>query len=120
VLDEDEERVLQVVPRELEAVRNLRQLQRSVAEEAFAHLLREGDRAAGVRSQGITRAAVGRKMAGGGGGGEGTYCYEGPEVIGDEAGGEGDAMLRHHGRRRRGGCGLRVATVASARDGGDV
>jgi hypothetical protein len=65
VLDEDEERVLQVVPRELEAARNLRQLQRSVAEEAFAHLLREGDRAAGVRSQGITRAAAGRKMAGG-------------------------------------------------------
>jgi hypothetical protein len=41
-------------------------------------------------------------------------------VIGDEAGGEEDAVLRHHGRRRRGGCGLRVATVASARDGGDV
>jgi hypothetical protein len=41
VLDEDEEGVLQVVSRELEAARNLGQLQRAVAEEAVAHLLRE-------------------------------------------------------------------------------
>ena len=44
MLDEDEERVLQVVSRELEAARNLQQLQRPVAEEAFTHLLREGMR----------------------------------------------------------------------------
>lgn len=81
MLDEDEERVLQVLPRELEAARNLRQLQRSVAEEAFAHL-----------------------------------SYKGPEVVGDEAYGEEDAVLRHHGRQRRGGLGVRI--LGGCCDGG--
>jgi hypothetical protein len=62
VLDEDEEGVLQVVSRELEAARNLRQLQRAVAEEAVEDLLREGIRRQDLGHQ---KTAARRKMTGG-------------------------------------------------------
>lgn len=42
MLDEDEERVLHLPSREPDAAHDLRQRQRSVAEEAFAHLSYEG------------------------------------------------------------------------------
>lgn len=42
--------------------------------------------------------------------------YEGAEVIGDDADGEEDAVLRHHGREPRGGEG--IAGVLGARCGG--
>ena len=64
MLDEDKERVLHLARRELETADNLRQLQRSVTEEAVAH-----------------------------------FSYEGAEVVGYEAHGEEDAVLRHHGLR---------------------
>jgi hypothetical protein len=65
VLDEDEERVLHLPSREPDAAHDLRQRQRSVAEEAFAHLLREGDQAAGVRASHAGKEREGRRWIGG-------------------------------------------------------
>lgn len=112
VLDEDEERVLHLPRRELEAADDLLQRQRAVAEQAAAHLLREG---IGRRRLGHTSTRRRRRSARGGGeyeandgrgggrekGGE-AYGYEGAEVVGDDGDGEEDPVLRHHGRRRRG------------------
>lgn len=65
VLDEDEERVLHLPRRELEAADDLLQRQRAVAEQAAAHLLREG---IGRRRLGHTSTRRRRRRARGGGG----------------------------------------------------
>lgn len=64
VLDEDEERVLHLPRRELEAADDLLQRQRAVAEQAAAHLLREG---IGRRRLGHTSTRRRRRSARGGG-----------------------------------------------------
>lgn len=61
VLDEDEERVLHLPRRELEAADDLLQRQRAVAEQAAAHLLREG---IGRRRLGHTSTRRRRRSAG--------------------------------------------------------
>lgn len=63
VLDEDEERVLHLPRRELEAADDLLQRQRAVAEQAAAHLLREG---IGRRRLGHTSTRRRRRSARGG------------------------------------------------------
>lgn len=92
VLDEDEERVLHLPRRELEAADDLLQRQRAVAEQAAAHLLREG---IGRRRLGHTSTRRRRRSAGGGG--------------------EYEANNGRGGGREKGGGGLRIRGGRSGR-----
>jgi hypothetical protein len=74
VLDEDEERVLHLPSREPDAAHDLRQRQRAVAEEALAHLLREGIR---KQQQELGHQQYAGKKDGRGGGGPGNLRIRG-------------------------------------------
>jgi hypothetical protein len=93
VLDEDEEGVLHLPRRELDAADNLLQRKRAVKQEAVDHLLRGRDRALGHGTRAARKRKEWRERR------ERTaYRYEGAEVVRDNAYGEEDAVLRHHGR----------------------
>jgi len=99
VLNEDEEGVLHLPGRELEAADDLLQRQRTVAQKAATHFLRK--RGPGVRVLGQRIRASLRERARNGGerrrGRRRPYGYDGAEVVGDDVNGEEDAVLRHHG-----------------------
>jgi hypothetical protein len=98
VLNEDEEGVLHLPGRELEAADDLLQRQRTVAQKAATHFLRK--RGPGVRVLGQRIRASLRERARNGGERRGrrwAYGYDGAEVVGDDVNGEEDAVLRHHG-----------------------
>ena len=89
MLDENEEGVLHLPRRELEAADDLMQRQRAVAQEAAAHLLRKGIGRAGVRATHSRAGACGRSASmrgttGRGGGVEGTEA--GLRIRGDRSG----------------------------------
>jgi len=124
VLNEDEEGILHLPGRELEAADDLQQRQRAVAQKAATHFLRKrgpGGRVLGqrIRASLRERARNGRERRRGR---RRPYGYDGAEVVGDDVIGEEDAVLRHHGGAPAAtspSCGLPACGARQAATGSD-
>ena len=99
MLNEDEEGILHLPGRELEAADDLQQRQRPMAQKTATHFLRKRGPAGRVLGQRI-RASLRERARNGGERRRGRrrpYGYDGAEVVGDDVNSEEDAVLRHHG-----------------------